>query len=202
MADQTNPWDSAPATDGAAQAADAWGGASTAAPANGGGADWLHSAPAPQPESFNIMDPFHKTLIPLDSWVTHAIDWIVLHFRPAIPGDPRADRLHPQRLPAAVVGDASAGGDYRLRADRLADLQPRHGGRHHWFSLIAIGAIGAWSQAMVTLALVLTALLFCMVIGLPLGIWLAAQPAGGKNYPPAARCHADHAGLRLPGCRS
>ena len=50
MADQTNPWDSAPATDNAAQAADAWGGASTAAPTNGGGADWLHSAPAPQPE--------------------------------------------------------------------------------------------------------------------------------------------------------
>ena len=47
MADQTNPWGSAPSTDSAAQAADAWGGASTAAPANGGGADWLHSAPAP-----------------------------------------------------------------------------------------------------------------------------------------------------------
>ena len=60
MADQTNPWGSAPSTDSAAQAADAWGGASTAAPANGGGADWLHSAPAPQPEQFNIMDPFQQ----------------------------------------------------------------------------------------------------------------------------------------------
>ncbi len=48
----------------------------------GGGADRLHSAPVPQPEQFNIMDPFHKTPILLDSWVTHAIDWIVLHFRP------------------------------------------------------------------------------------------------------------------------
>ncbi|HCB4760269.1 TPA: proline/betaine ABC transporter permease ProW, partial [Klebsiella pneumoniae] len=86
MADQTNPWGSAPSTDSASQAADAWGGVSTAAPANGGGADWLHSAPAPQPEQFNIMDPFHKTLIPLDSWVTHAIDWIVLHFRPLFQG--------------------------------------------------------------------------------------------------------------------
>ncbi len=47
-------------------------------------------------------------------------------------------------------------------------------------SLIAIGAIGAWSQAMVTLALVLTALLFCMVIGLPLGIWLARSPRAAK----------------------
>ncbi len=49
-------------------------------------------------------------------------------------------------------------------------------------SLIAIGAIGAWSQAMVTLALVLTALLFCIVIGLPLGIWLAIKSASGENY--------------------
>ncbi len=51
-------------------------------------------------------------------------------------------------------------------------------------SLIAIGAIGAWSQAMVTLALVLTALLFCIVIGLPLGIWLARSPRAAKIIRP------------------
>ena len=33
---------------------------------------------------------------------------------------------------------------------------------------------------MVTLALVLTALLFCIVIGLPLGIWLARSPRAAK----------------------
>ncbi|STV87111.1 L-proline glycine betaine ABC transport system permease protein ProW [Klebsiella michiganensis] len=32
------------------------------------------------------MDPFHKTLIPLDSWVTHGIDWVVMHFRPVFQG--------------------------------------------------------------------------------------------------------------------
>ncbi len=99
------------------------GGVSTAAPANGGGADWLHSAPAPQPEQF-IMDPFHKTLIPLDSWVTHAIDWIVLHFRPLfrirVPIDYILSAFQQLLL------DAGAGGDYHLRASP-ADLQPRHG---------------------------------------------------------------------------
>ncbi len=49
-------------------------------------------------------------------------------------------------------------------------------------SLIAIGAIGARSQAMVTPALVLTALLFCIVIGLPLGIWLARSPRAAKLF--------------------
>jgi hypothetical protein len=85
MADQSNPWDSAPAADSAAQSADAWG-SPPSAPTDGGGTDWLNSAPAPQPEHFNIMDPFHKTLIPLDSWVTHGIDWIVVHFRPLFQG--------------------------------------------------------------------------------------------------------------------
>lgn len=65
-------------------------------------------------------------------------------------------------------------------------------------SLIAIGAIGAWSQAMITLALVLTALLFCVVIGLPMGSGWRAAP-GRENYPPAAGCDADHASVRLPG---
>lgn len=43
MADQSNPWDTAPAADSAAQSADAWG-TPAAAPADGGGADWLTSA--------------------------------------------------------------------------------------------------------------------------------------------------------------
>ena len=85
MADQTNPWGTTEAADNAAQSADAWG--STPAPADGGGAaDWLNSAPATAPEHFNIMDPFHKTLIPLDSWVTEGIDWVVTHFRPVFQG--------------------------------------------------------------------------------------------------------------------
>ena len=63
MADQNNPWDTTPAADSAAQSADAWG-TPTTAPTDGGGADWLTSTPAPNVEHFNILDPFHKTLIP------------------------------------------------------------------------------------------------------------------------------------------
>ncbi len=81
MADQNNPWDTTPAADSAAQSADARGTPATA-PTDGGGADWLTSTPAPNVEHFNILDPFHKTLIPLDSWVTEGIDWVVTHFRP------------------------------------------------------------------------------------------------------------------------
>ena len=77
MADQNNPWDTTPAADSAAQSADAWG-TPTTAPTDGGGADWLTSTPAPNVEHFNILDPFHKTLIPLDSWVTEGVNHDVL----------------------------------------------------------------------------------------------------------------------------
>ena len=42
-----------------------------------------------------------------------------------------------------------------------------------FISLVFIGAIGAWSEAMITLSLVLTSLFFCLLIGLPSGVWLA-----------------------------
>lgn len=44
------------------------------------------------------------------------------------------------------------------------------------FSVIAmtvVGLIGAWEESMITLALVLTAVAFCVVIGIPLGIFAA-----------------------------
>ncbi len=84
MADQNNPWDTTPAADsaGALQTP----GDTATAPTDGGGADWLTSTPAPNVEHFNILDPFHKTLIPLDSWVTGGIDEVVTHFRPVFQG--------------------------------------------------------------------------------------------------------------------
>jgi glycine betaine/proline transport system permease protein len=182
MADQSNPWATTPAADSAAQSADAWG-TPAAAPAQSGGADWLQSAPVPKEEHFNILDPFHKTLIPLDSWVTHGIDWIVVHFRPLFQGIRMPvdyilggfqQLLLGMPAPVAIVVFALIAWQIGGAGMGIASL----------ISLILIGAIGAWSQAMITLALVLTALLFCVVIGLPLGIWLARSPRASKIIRP------------------
>ena len=143
MTDQSNPWGTPEAADSAAQSADAWG--STPAPADGGGAaDWLNSAPAPAPEHFNIMDPFHKTLIPLDSWVTEGIDWVVTHFRPVfqgirVPVDYILNGFQQLMLgmpaPVAIVLFSLIAWQFGSAGMGIATL----------ISLIAIGAIGAWS---------------------------------------------------------
>ncbi|MEW5288167.1 glycine betaine/L-proline ABC transporter permease ProW [Erwinia papayae] len=182
-----DPWSTsaAPADSAPSGGGDAWG--STAAPAGheqaASGSDWLNSAPAPQPEHFSLLDPFHKTWIPLDSWVTTGIDWIVSHFRPVFQGirvpvdyilSAFQQLLLGMPAPVAIVL-------FALIAWQMAGLGM---GAATLISLVAIGAIGAWSQAMVTLALVLTALLFCMVIGLPLGIWLARSERAAKIIRP------------------
>jgi glycine betaine/proline transport system permease protein len=181
MADQSNPWDTAPAADSAAQSADAWG-TPASAPTDGGGADWLNSAPAPQPEHFNIMDPFHKTLIPLDSWVTHGIDWIVVHFRPLFQGirvpvdyilSAFQQLLLGMPAPVAIVLFALIAWQISSVGMGVATLISGCDRRHR--RLVAgDGDPGAG----------LTALLFCMLIGLPLGIWLARSPRAAKIIRP------------------
>lgn len=134
--------------------------------------DWLNSAPSAAPEHFSLMDPFHNTWVPLDSWVTQGIDWVVLHFRPLFQGvrvpvdfilSGFQHLLLGMPAPVAILVFALIAWQFSTLGMGVATL----------VSLIAIGAIGAWSQAMVTLALVLTSLFFCILIGLPLGIWLA-----------------------------
>ncbi|MDR6349387.1 glycine betaine/L-proline ABC transporter permease ProW [Pantoea sp. SORGH_AS_0659] len=192
-ASSSDPWASggaAPA-DSSSGSADAWGdpsaassgGHDAASNAASSSSDWLSSAPAPAPEHFNLMDPFHKTWIPLDSWVTEGIDWVVSHFRPVFQGirvpvdyilSAFQQLLLGMPAPVAIVVFALIAWQIASPAMGVATL----------VSLIAIGAIGAWSQAMVTLALVLTALLFCIIIGLPLGIWLARSERAARIIRP------------------
>ena len=188
--DTSNPWESGSATTTSSQAApassggtDAWGTPDGSATPDAASSDWLHSAPAAQPEHFKILDPFHKTWIPLDHWVTDGIDWVVNHFRPLFQGirvpvdyilSAFQQLLLGMPAPVAILVFVLIAWQIASPAMGIATL----------ISLVLIGAIGAWSQAMVTLALVLTALLFCILIGLPLGIWLARSQRAARIIRP------------------
>ncbi|WPD75004.1 glycine betaine/L-proline ABC transporter permease ProW [Dickeya fangzhongdai] len=186
---QADPWAASSAPAGNAtptdNAADAWSNAPppAASDVHQSGSDWLNSAPTPTQEHINLMDPFRHTLVPLDRWVTEGIDWLVLHFRPLFQGI---------RVPVDVILTSFQQLLTGLPApvailvfSLLAWQASSFGmGVATLLSLVAIGAIGAWSQAMVTLALVLTALFFCVIIGLPLGIWLAHSDRAARIVRP------------------
>jgi len=182
---ESNPW--AASSDAAAGGADAAGaqaaadaaanpwGAAAGAPAPGadtGTTDWLSQiAPAPA-HHFDILHPFREAVIPLDHWVEHLLNWVVANFRPVFqairwPVDGVLGGIEgallgtPAPILLAIVG---------LCAWQAAGKRVGIGAVA---SLAFIGLIGAWNEAMVTLALVFTSVFFCVLIGLPMGIWLA-----------------------------
>ncbi|MDD3324935.1 MAG: glycine betaine/L-proline ABC transporter permease ProW [Sulfurospirillaceae bacterium] len=135
--------------------------------------DWLNSDSAKEVEpSFDWLNPFEQTQIPFDRWVENGIDWIVEHFRGVfqaikIPIDTTLSGMESffQAIPATIFIVLMA-----LFAWQIAGKKAAFG---TFISLALIGFIGAWSEMMVTLSLVFTSVIFCIVIGLPLGIWIA-----------------------------
>ncbi|WJV66018.1 glycine betaine/L-proline ABC transporter permease ProW [Pectobacteriaceae bacterium CE70] len=178
---QTDPWATTQSVS-TPHAANAWNTTPPAGTADSS-TNWLDSVPHAPTEHFSLLHPFKHTLIPLDHWVTTGIDWLVLHFRPLFQGirvpvdfilSGFQHLLLGMPAPVAIIL-------FSLIAWQISSFGM---GLATFISLIVIGAIGAWSQAMVTLALVLTALFFCILIGLPMGIWLARSEKAAKIIRP------------------
>ncbi|MDO5290304.1 MAG: glycine betaine/L-proline ABC transporter permease ProW [Pseudomonadota bacterium] len=176
----------APAAEAASAAADPWGAATTASP--DAASSWL-SAPATgtttaptasaaadtaaAPGGFSLTQ-WTDNSAAIESGINEALGWFVERFRPFFqtvraPIDATLGWVEglltgaPVLLMvalAALVAWQFAGGAVAVGAVA---------------SLLAVVLLGIWPEAMVTLSLVLTSLLFCVVIGLPLGILLAAS---------------------------
>lgn len=116
-----------------------------------------------------ILNPFNYYTLPLADWISAAVNFIVDNFRPIFqairfPISLVLDQIEwvflsiPPLIFLFIIG---------LVAWQLAG---RGVGIYSVVALILIGLIGAWKQAMVTLSLVVTAVVFCILIGIPLGI--------------------------------
>lgn len=112
-------------------------------------------------------------ILPVDTWIQTAVDWLVDEWRPA---------FQAMRWPIAelldLMGDALSAIPFWLLILGLAACGWRLAGwRNALFTagaLTLIALMGLWGQAMITLSIVLTAVVFGVVVGVPLGI-LAAR---------------------------
>jgi glycine betaine/proline transport system permease protein len=151
------------------EAANPWGGSAS----NTLEPTWLNEAAnSAQSSSFDWLHPFREPLVPLDRYVEVGIGWIVEHFRGVFqairfPIDAVLGGIESffQNIPSTVFLIVVT-----LLAWQMAGRKIAFG---TFVSLMIIGLIGAWSEAMVTLALVFTSVFFCLIIGLPLGIWIS-----------------------------
>ena len=137
------------------------------------GAGWLdQAAAAPEDPGFSILDPFAETILPVGSWVDSGLAWLVDNFRPVFQAIRWPIDLLLQAMEGLLTGLSPwivlvviGLGAWQLAGGRLAIGA--------LISMVVIGLVGAWDEAMVTLSLVLTSVFFCILIGLPTGIWLA-----------------------------
>ncbi|WP_427983678.1 glycine betaine/L-proline ABC transporter permease ProW [Agarivorans sp.] len=178
-ASQDTPADPWATPDTSSAAGDAWsGGASDSATA---GNDWLTSTDVSQP--FDWMDPFREAVVPFDQWVETALNWLVEHGRPIFQAIRVPIDITLRSFETALVSTPAP--IMLLILFLIAwQLAGRKMGIAAFCSLVTIGLIGAWSEAMVTLALVLTSVFFCLLIGLPMGIWLARSASASKIVRP------------------
>ncbi len=130
-----------------------------------------------------ILDPFQLFVIPFDVWVDELLEWIVTNFRGFFqalrwPIDKTLVAIEGflQALPPVVVLIAAwlIGWQVSDRRTTVFVLS----------SMVFIGFIDAWSQAITTLSLVLTSVFFCTITGIPLGIIISRSERTEKILRP------------------
>ena len=160
-----DPWASAPAAS-AADAGTGWTAASS-------GEEW-GAATASEPEAGFDWQQLWDGSLPLDSWINQGLEWMVESLRPVS----QVVRV-PIDAGLAWVEGLLTGMPALAMVVLLGLLAWQFAGpgmaAGTVVALLLMALLGVWNEAMVTLSLVLTALFFCIAIGLPMGIALASS---------------------------
>ncbi|MET1117120.1 MAG: glycine betaine/L-proline ABC transporter permease ProW [Comamonas sp.] len=176
----SSPWDAAPDAPSTA-ADDPWAAPTPANDATGANAgDWLAATPGDalagtaDPEQGFTLQQLWDGSLPLESWINQGLTWVVDNFRPfsqtvRVPIDATLTWVEGMLTGMPVLAMVCVLG---LLAWQFSGRGVAIGAVA---SLLLVGMLGIWNEAMVTLSLVLTSLFFCIAIGLPMGIALASS---------------------------
>lgn len=155
-----------------------WGGAS-----GDSSQSWLQAEVAVPEQSFDWSTPFAEPWIPIEAGVTNFIDWFVPLFRPFF----SAIKVPIDATLSAIEVSLSAAHPFviiilfGLLAWQLAGVRLGIGAA---VSMLVIGSMGIWQEAMITLSLVITSVVFCVLIGIPSGIWMARSDTANRIIRP------------------
>lgn len=119
-----------------------------------------------------MFNPDDLYILPVDKWIQTAVEWMAFHFRPFFlaikwPVEWLLSLIEQglQDLPFPVVVAVFALVAWRLAGRGVAIFSA--------VALVFIAFMGVWSEAMTTLALIATAIVLCVLFGVPIGIFCA-----------------------------
>ncbi|WP_376966784.1 proline/glycine betaine ABC transporter permease [Azospirillum sp. A26] len=119
-----------------------------------------------------MLDANDLNVFPVDAWIQDGVAWIALNLRPLFLAIKwpveyvlNLNIFLLQEIPFLAIVAVAV-----LLAWRLASLGVAC---FSAVALVAIAALGVWSEAMTTLSLITTAIVICAAIGIPIGIGCA-----------------------------
>jgi len=131
----------------------------------------------------DIWNIFDTEWVPVGDWVETFLQWVVTNFRFIF----QAIKV-PFDFVLTALEDGLTGAPDLLMLAIIVLIAWQAGGRKlgivSCLSMLAIGLMGAWEESMVTLSIVLTCVIFCSLVGIPLGIaaarsdrfWMVLRP--------------------------
>ena len=182
-ADTNALFEAAPDAAASQGADDPWGQSVEASDGLGTSDDWLAAGAdaadagdaltGANADGFDIGQLWDGSL-PVESWINQGLDWVVQNFRPFFqtvraPIDATLSSVESLLTSVPTLAMVALLG---VLAWQLASRTIAVGAV---ISLLLVAMLGIWTEAMVTLSLVLTSLAFCLLVGLPLGILLASS---------------------------
>jgi glycine betaine/proline transport system permease protein len=112
---------------------------------------------------------FDKKLIPLDDWVQSFVDWLVFNHRDIFQAIKAPIELCLKgfewlftSLPPIVVILLFAIAAWKFAGKKTSVFTV--------VTLLLVGYLGLWQETMITLAMVISSVFFCALVGIPLGI--------------------------------
>ncbi|MEL7008031.1 MAG: ABC transporter permease subunit [Cyanobacteria bacterium J06588_4] len=131
----------------------------------------------------NVLNPFQLYTVPLDDWINELINFIVDRFRPFFQTVSLPIRWVLQNIegsltavPPLVFIIIIALLAWKLTGKKIAI--------YSIICLTLIGFVGVWEQAIVSFSLVITAVGFCLVLGIPVGIICARSDRTERTIRP------------------
>ncbi len=131
----------------------------------------------------DFLNIFNEAIIPVGSWVEQALQWLVQNFRWFFQAIKAPFDVVLSNLEGALVGMPQL---IMLAIITLVAWQfaGRRIGIISFACMLAVGLMGAWKESMTTLSIVITCVVFCALIGIPLGVvaarndrfWAVLQP--------------------------
>lgn len=131
----------------------------------------------------DVWNIFDTEWVPVGDWVEGALQWVVANFRFIF----QAVKV-PFDIVLTALEDVLTGAPDLLMLAAIVLISWQAGGRKlaaiSFGAMLCIGLMGAWEESMVTLSIVLTCVIFCSLIGIPLGIaaarsdrfWMVLRP--------------------------